>query len=69
MPPILATFFYKAGFIELKQGGVLVTFQWNNVNIAKPNPTDTQSVADDVAVNTRYLSEKQNVNRKPISGI
>ncbi|MBR6043203.1 MAG: hypothetical protein IKP37_11295 [Paludibacteraceae bacterium] len=62
----LAFVFYNASFIELKQGSGLVAFQRNNVNIAKPNPTDIQSVADDVAVNTKYLSEKLNVSRKNI---
>ena len=79
--------------IESAQGGVLVTFQRNNVNIAKPNSTGAQDVADgvavnvaeelterqcfiielvkngvalNVAVNTKYLSEKLNVNRKTI---
>ena len=79
--------------IESKQGGVLVTFQRNNVNLAKPNSTGTQDVAVNVAeelterqriivelikkgvandvapnvtVNTKYLSEKLNVNRKTI---
>ena len=79
--------------IESAQGGVLVTFQRNNVNIAKPNSTGAQDGADgvavnvaeelterqcfiielvkngvalNVAVNTKYLSEKLNVNRKTI---
>ena len=79
--------------IESAQGGVLVTFQRNNVNIVKPNSTGAQDVADgvavnvaeelterqcfiielvkngvalNVAVNTKYLSEKLNVNRKTI---
>ena len=79
--------------IESTQGGVLVTFQRNNVNIAKQNSTDTQNnqhnvadnvaeelterqriiltlierhVAQNVAVNTKYLSERLNVNRKTI---
>ena len=43
-------------------GGVKVTFQRKNVNIVKPNSAYTQ----DVAVNTKYLSEKLNVNRKTI---
>lgn len=74
-------------------GGVRVTFQRKNVNIAKPDSTDIydvavnvaeelterqriivdlikKSVADNVAlnvaVNTKYLSEKLNVNRKTI---
>ena len=70
-------------------GGVRVTFQRKNVNMAKPNSTDTQDVAvnvaeelterqqtivelinkgvaDNVAVNTKYLSEKLSVNRKTI---
>jgi|GEM_PF-2978833 len=82
--------------IESAQGGVLVTFQRNNVNLLNQNPIDAQNVAgkvaeeltgrqriiielieksvvdnvaQNVAVNTKYLSEKQNVNRKPISGI
>ena len=42
--------FHAAGLpkptIESKQGGVLVTFQRNNVNIAKSNSTDTQDVAE-----------------------
>lgn len=79
--------------IESKQGGVLVTFQRNNVNIPKQKPIDAQNVADgvavnvaeelterqqiiielikkcaaqNVAVNTKYLSEKLSVNRKTI---
>lgn len=75
--------------IESVQGGVLVTFQRNNVNLSKQNPIDTQNVAvnvaeelterqliiiemiekgvaQNVAVNTKYLSEKLNVNRKTI---
>ena len=79
--------------IESAQGGVLVTFQRNNVNIVKPNSRGAQDVADgvavnvaeelterqcfiielvkngvalNVAVNTKYLSEKLNVNRKTI---
>ena len=75
--------------IESKQGGVLVTFQRNNVNLIKLNSTDVHdvavnvaeelserqraiveiiknNVAVNVAVNTRYLSEKLNVNRKTI---
>ena len=82
--------------IESAQGGVLVTFQRNNVNLLNQNPIDAQNVAgkvaeeltgrqriiielieksvvdnvaQNVAVNTKYLSEKQNVKRKPISGI
>ncbi len=74
-------------------GGVRVTFQRKNVNIAKPNSIDTQDVAVNVteelterqriivelirkgvaedvalnvAVNTKFLSEKLNVNRKTI---
>lgn len=75
--------------IESKQGGVLVTFQRNNVNLSNQNPIDAQNVAvnvaeelterqqniirliedcvaQNVAVNTKYLSEKLNVNRKTI---
>lgn len=75
--------------IESKQGGVLVTFQRNNVNLSNHNPIDAQNVAvnvaeelterqqniirliencvaQNVAVNTKYLSEKLNVNRKTI---
>ncbi len=75
--------------IESKQGGVLVTFQRNNVNLINSNSTEVQdvavnvaeelterqrsivemiknNVAVNVAVNTRYLSEKLNVNRKTI---
>lgn len=75
--------------IESKQGGVLVTFQRNNVNLINSNSTDAHdvavnvaeelterqrsiiemiknNVAVNVAVNTRYLSEKLNVNRKTI---
>lgn len=75
--------------IESKQGGVLVTFQRNNVNLLNQNPIDAQNVAvnvaeelterqqniirliedcvaQNVAVNTKYLSEKLNVNRKTI---
>ncbi len=37
--------------IESKQGGVLVTFQRNNVNIAKSNSTDTQDVAENIVEN------------------
>ncbi len=79
--------------IESAQGGVLVTFQRNNVNLKKQNSIDAQNVADgvavnvaeelterqqiiielikkcaaqNVAVNTKYLSEKLSVNRKTI---
>ncbi|MBR6067054.1 MAG: putative DNA binding domain-containing protein [Bacteroidales bacterium] len=79
--------------IESKQGGVLVTFQRNNVNLKKQNSIDAENVADgvavnvaeelterqqiiielikkcaaqNVAVNTKYLSEKLSVNRKTI---
>ncbi|MBO4874644.1 MAG: putative DNA binding domain-containing protein [Bacteroidales bacterium] len=79
--------------IESKQGGVLVTFQRNNVNLKKQNSIDAQNVADgvavnvaeelterqqiiielikkcaaqNVAVNTKYISEKLSVNRKTI---
>lgn len=75
--------------IESKQGGVLVTFQRNNINLSNQNPKDAQNVAvnvaeelterqqniirliedcvaQNVAVNTKYLSEKLNVNRKTI---
>ena len=75
--------------IESKQGGVLVTFQRNNVNLINSNSTEVHdvavnvaeelterqrsivemiknNVAVNVAVNTRYLSEKLNVNRKTI---
>lgn len=75
--------------IESKQGGVLVTFQRNNVNLSNQNPIDAQNVAvnvaeelterqqniirliedcvaQNVAVNTKYISEKLNVNRKTI---
>ncbi len=75
--------------IESKQGGVLVTFQRNNVNLSNQNPIDAHNVAvnvaeelterqqniirliedcvaQNVAVNTKYLSEKLNVNRKTI---
>ena len=83
--------------IESAQGGVLVTFQRNNVNLSNQNPIDAQNVAvnvavnvaeeltgrqqiiidlieksvvdnvaQNVAVNTKYLSEKLNVNRKTI---
>lgn len=75
--------------IESKQGGVLVTFQRNNVNLSNQNPIDAQNVAvnvaeeltkrqqniirliedcvaQNVAANTKYLSEKLNVNRKTI---
>ena len=37
--------------IESKQGGVLVTFQRNNVNIAKPDSIDTQDVAENIVEN------------------
>lgn len=83
--------------IESTQGGVLVTFQRNNVNLAKPSSAEVRDVADNVAVNvaeelterqrfiielvkkgitdnvalnvavnTKYLSQKLNVNRKTI---
>ena len=75
--------------IESKQGGVLVTFQRNNVNLIKLNSTDVHdvavnvaeelserqraiveiiknNVAVNVAVNTKYLSERLGVNRKTI---
>ncbi len=44
--------------IESKQGGVLVTFQRNNVNLAKPDSSDLQNVADSVA---EKLTERQRV--------
>ena len=75
--------------IESTQGGVLVTFQRNNVNLAKSSFADIENVAGNVAeelterqqvimklikndvavnvaVNTKYLSKKLNVNRKTI---
>ena len=44
--------------IESKQGGVLVTFQRNNVNIPKQKPIDAQNVAESAQENSQKTQQK-----------
>ena len=44
--------------IESKQGGVLVTFQRNNVNIPKQKPIDAENVAESAQENSQKTQQK-----------
>ena len=44
--------------IESKQGGVLVTFQRNNVNLKKQNSIDAENVAGSAQENSQKNSQK-----------
>ena len=44
--------------IESKQGGVLVTFQRNNVNLKKQNSIDAENVAESAQENSQKTQQK-----------